>query len=161
VARSSLRERARSHDVSGPLARARLEIEFDLVRHVLEIRSSLGQTASIALASRPVAHFFRDYLAALDAFGVRVRFLRRPVEVRESIPFEQDLKQRTYDPEWANSFWRVLVEIRNVFERFRGEFIGKASPVHFFWVVSTLPRRASPAGVRRSIREASPTARTG
>jgi hypothetical protein len=133
VARSSLRERARSHDVSGPLARARLEIEFDLVRHVLEIRSSLGQTASIALASRPVAHFFRDYLAALDAFGVRVRFLRRPVEVRESIPFEQDLKQRTYDPEWANSFWRVLVEIRNVFELFRGEFIGKASPVHFFW----------------------------
>ena len=110
-----------------------LEFEFDLVRHVLEIRSSLGQTASIALASRPVADFFRDYLAALDAFHVRARFLRRPVEVRESIPFEQDLKHRTYDPEWATSLWQVLVQIRNVFERFRGEFVGKASPVHFFW----------------------------
>jgi hypothetical protein len=110
-----------------------LEFEFDLLRHVLEIRSSLGQTESIALASRPVAHFFRDYLAVLDAFNVRVRFLKRPVEVRESIPFEQDLKHRTYDPEWANALWRVLVQIRNVFERFRGEFVGKASPVHVFW----------------------------
>jgi hypothetical protein len=110
-----------------------LEFEFDLVRHVLEIRSSLGQTASIGLASRPVAHFFRDYLAVLDAFNVRVRFLKRPVEVRESIPFEQDHKHQTYDPEWANSLWRVLMQIRNAFERFRGEFVGKASPVHFFW----------------------------
>src|ERR1700682_2615667 len=110
-----------------------LEFEFDLLQHVLEIRSSLGQTASIALASRPVAHFFRDYLAVLDAFNVRAQFLRRPVEVRESIPFEQDFKHRTYDPEWANALWRVLVQIRNVFERFRGEFVGKGSPVHFFW----------------------------
>jgi hypothetical protein len=110
-----------------------LEFEFDLVRHVLEIRSSLGQTASIALASRPVAHFFRDYLAALEAFEIRLRLLWRPVEVRESIPFEQDTKHRTYDPEWANSFWRAMVQIRNVFEQFRGEFMGKASPVHFFW----------------------------
>ena len=110
-----------------------LEFEFDLIRHVLEIRSSLGQAASIGLASRPVAHFFRDYLAVLDSLNVRARFLKRPVEVLESIPFEQDLKHHTYDPEWANSLWRVLVQIRNAFERFRGEFVGKASPVHFFW----------------------------
>src|SRR5260221_8148280 len=68
-----------------------LEFEFDFVRHVLEIRSSLGKTASIALVSRPVADFFRDYLAALDSFEVRVHLLARPVEVRESIPFAQDL----------------------------------------------------------------------
>ena len=110
-----------------------LECEFDFVRHAFEIRSSLGQSASIALSSRPVAHFFRDYLAALEAFHVTARFLRRPVEVRESIPFAEDLRHRTYDPEWANALWRVLVRTRNVFERFRGEFKGKASPVHFFW----------------------------
>jgi hypothetical protein len=116
-----------------PFREHALEVEFDFIRHVLEIRSSLGQTASVALESRPVAHFFRDYLAVLDAFNVRASFLRRPVEVLESIPFDQDLKHRTYDPEWANLFWRVLLQVRNVFERFRGEFTGKASPVHFFW----------------------------
>jgi hypothetical protein len=116
-----------------PWGEQAIEFEFDFVRHVLEIRSTLGQAASIALASRPVADFFRDYLAVLDAFNVRAHFLQRPVEVRESIPFEQDLKHRTYHPEWANSLWRVLVQVRNVFERFRGEFVGKASPVHFFW----------------------------
>lgn len=110
-----------------------IEIEFDLLRHVLEVRSSLGQTAAIALTSGPVARFFRDYLEVLDELNIRARFLKRPVEVREAIPFDQDLEHRTYDPEWANSLWRVLVQTRNVFERFRGEFIGKASPVHFFW----------------------------
>jgi len=110
-----------------------LELEFDLVRHVLEMRSSLGQSAAIPLASRPVAHFFRDYLELLESFNVRAKFLKRPVEVRESIYFEQDFKHRTYDPEWANALWRVLMHTRNVFEQFRGEFVGKASPVHFFW----------------------------
>ncbi len=110
-----------------------LELEFDLVRHVLELRSSLGQTAAIPLASRPVAHFFRDYLELLESFNVRAKFLKRPVEVRESLYFEQDFKHRTYDPEWANALWRVLMHTRNVFEQFRGEFVGKASPVHFFW----------------------------
>jgi hypothetical protein len=110
-----------------------LELEFDLVRHVLEMRSSLGQSAAIPLVSRPVAHFFRDYLELLESFNVRAKFLKRPVEVRESIYFEQDFKHRTYDPEWANALWRVLMHTRNVFEQFRGEFVGKASPVHFFW----------------------------
>src|SRR5712671_8025821 len=110
-----------------------IEIEFDLVRHVLEVRSSFGQTADIPLASRPVADFFRDYVAVLDSFNVRARFLRRPVEVQESIPFAQDFKHRTYDPEWTGALWQVLQSVRNVFEQFRGEFVGKASPVHFFW----------------------------
>src|ERR1700716_1196096 len=60
-----------------------LELEFDFVRHVLEMRSSLGQTAAIPLASRPVAQFFRDYLALLESFNVHAKFLKRPVEVRE------------------------------------------------------------------------------
>jgi hypothetical protein len=110
-----------------------LEFELDLGRHALEVRSSLGQTAAIPLASRPVAHFYRDYLAVLESFNVHARFLQRPVEVRESIYFEQDFKHRTYDPEWANALWRVLQRTRNIFEQFRGEFIGKASPVQFFW----------------------------
>ncbi len=110
-----------------------IEIEFDLVRHLLEVRSSLGQSGSIPLASRPVADFFSDYLDLLASFNVRPKFLKRPVEVQESIPFAEDFKHRTYDPEWAGAFWRVLLGVRNVFEQFRGEFIGKASPVHFFW----------------------------
>src|SRR2546427_3935647 len=95
-----------------PMREHVLEVEFDFLRHVLEIRSSRGQTESLPLESRPVADFFRDYLAVLDAFDVRARFLRRPVEVRKSIPFEQDREHRTYDPEGANLFWRVLVQIR-------------------------------------------------
>jgi hypothetical protein len=110
-----------------------IEVEFDLVRHVLEVRSSLGQTADIPLASRPIAQFFRDYLAVLESFNVRPKFLSRPVEVQESIPFGEDFKHRTYDPEWSGALWRVLQGMRNVFEQFRGEFIGKASLVHFFW----------------------------
>jgi len=110
-----------------------LEIEFDFVRHVLEARSSAGQTAAIPLSSRPVAEFFREYLGLLESFGIPARFLKRPVEVQESIPFEQDFKHARYDPAWATALWRVLQLVRNVFEQFRGEFIGKASPVHFFW----------------------------
>jgi hypothetical protein len=110
-----------------------IEIEFDLVRHLLEVRSSLGQTAAIPLVSRPVAHFFREYLALLESFNVHPKFLKRPVEVQESIPFSEDSKHRTYDPEWAGALWHVLQGVRNVFEQFRGEFVGKASPVHFFW----------------------------
>jgi len=110
-----------------------LEIEFDFVRHQVELRSSLGQKASIPLVSRPVASFFHEYMALLESFNVHAHFLKRPVEVMESIPFERDFEHGTYDPEWANAHWRVLLRTRNVLERFRGEYIGKASPVHLFW----------------------------
>ena len=116
-----------------PLRERTLEVEFDFIGNVLELRSSDGRMAEIPLRSRPLAEFFREYKAALDSLGVRARFLERPVEVRESIPFAQDVKHAAYDPEWCRAFWRVLQHVRNVFERFRGEFIGKASPVHFFW----------------------------
>src|SRR2546422_3141887 len=110
-----------------------LEVEFDFILHVLELRSSDGRSVAIPLTSRPVAAFFREYLAALESLGVHTRFLGRPNEVRESIPFAQDFKHATYDPGWAAALWRVLQLLRNLFEQFRGEFIGKASPVHFFW----------------------------
>ncbi|HYS10176.1 MAG TPA: DUF5996 family protein [Myxococcales bacterium] len=116
-----------------PWGERTLEIEFDFSRHVLELRPSDGRVVGIGLTSRPVAEFFREYKAALDSLGVRARFLERPVEVRESIPFAKDFKHATYDPAWAGALWRVLQSVRNVFEQFRGEFIGKASPVHVFW----------------------------
>jgi len=116
-----------------PWGERTLEVELDFQRGLVEMRSSDGRTAAIALQSRPVAEFFREYMAALDSLGVKADFLRRPVEVVEAIPFAQDFKHATYDPAWARALWDVLQRTRNVFERFRSEFIGKASPVHVFW----------------------------
>jgi hypothetical protein len=110
-----------------------LEIEFDLIDHVLDLRTSDGRNRQVKLEPRSVASFYAATMAALDELGVHVNILPRPVEVLESIPFPEDEKHHAYDAAAVQRFWLALVRAHRVMTRFRGRFVGKASPVHFFW----------------------------
>lgn len=110
-----------------------LDVEFDFVEHALVLRTSEGAVPEIALHPRSVAEFYRIYLAALEALDVRVELWPMPVEVEHSIRFTDDHQHASYDPEYASRFWRILVQVDDVFKQFRGGFLGKCSPVHFFW----------------------------
>lgn len=109
------------------------EIQFDFVNHRLEILTSFGRNQALALEPKSVAEFYREFLSALDAAGIEITLDPKPQEVPEPIPFDQDETHRSYDPEYANRLWRVLLSTTLVLEEFRGRFMGKASPVHFFW----------------------------
>jgi hypothetical protein len=110
-----------------------LEIEFDFVDHVLVLRTTDGEHRMVALQPRSVASFYEATMTALGELGVRVMILARPVEVPVAIPFAQDVEHHAYDPDAMHRFWLALVEVDRVLKEFRGRFIGKASPVHFFW----------------------------
>ena len=110
-----------------------VEIEFDFVDHVLELRTTDGERQRVALEPRSVASFYAATMAALDELGVTVRLFARPSEVVDAIPFDQDELHRAYDPDAAHRFWLLLVQAHRVMVQFRAGFIGKASPVHFFW----------------------------
>ncbi|THD79253.1 MAG: hypothetical protein E7812_09240 [Phenylobacterium sp.] len=110
-----------------------LEICFDFVAHELRLDCSDGAGERIALKPMSVAAFYRAVMAALDRLGVRVRIWTTPCEVENPVPFETDEVHAAYDPEAAQRFWRVLVRADEVMKTFRGRFLGKASPVHFFW----------------------------
>jgi hypothetical protein len=109
------------------------DMEFDFLDHVLSIRTSEGERRRFPLGPRPVADFYRTLMSILKNLGVEVAIWTTPVEVEERIPFEQDVKHSSYDPEYAWRFWQVLVQTDRVLKRFRSGFSGKASPVHFFW----------------------------
>ena len=110
-----------------------LEIEFDLVDHVLDMRTSDGRNAQVTLEPRSVASFYEATMAALSELGVRVTIFPRPVEVVEAIPFAEDEQHRAYDAAAVHRFWLALLRVHRVMARFRGGFVGKVSPVHFFW----------------------------
>lgn len=109
------------------------ELDFDFIDHLLRIGVSDGRTRTVLLEPRSVADFYRDLFRQLDELGLQVRIEARPNEVPMAIPFDQDEQHAAYDPDYANRFWRVLVQADRVFKQFRAGFIGKASPVHFFW----------------------------
>ena len=110
-----------------------LEIEFDLIDHQLDLRTSDGRIRRVKLEPRSVASFYEATMAALDELDVRVTMLPRPVEVAESIPFADDERHHAYDAAAVHRFWRALEQAHRVMTRFRAGFMGKASPVHFFW----------------------------
>ena len=116
-----------------PYGERTFEIDFDFIAHKLLIKCDDGATKTIALVPRTVAEFYREVMAALHALGIEVRIWTTPCEVSDPIPFEQDDKHAAYDAEYAQRFWRILLQADRVFEEFRARFIGKCSPVHFFW----------------------------
>jgi hypothetical protein len=116
-----------------PYGNELLEIEFDFVSHDLRFRLSDGSSLTKPLRAQSVAEFYRDYQRSLEAIGVSVRIHPVPVEVKDPIPFAEDTTHAAYDPEYANRFWRVLVRSDQLFQQFSSRFIGKISPVHFFW----------------------------
>ena len=109
------------------------EIEFDFIDHQLDIRTSLGQQIDFDLRAESVAAFYNRVMAALNSLGLEVKINTRPQELPNPIPFEQDEQHASYDPEYAHRFWRILLATNNVMNEFRARFIGKCSPVQFFW----------------------------
>jgi len=109
------------------------EIRFDFIDHKLRILKSDGAVQVIELRPKSVASFYREVMAALSELKIDTRINTTPNEVEPAIPFDEDDKHRSYDPEYANRFWRVLLQSARVFQEFRSRFCGKCSPVHFFW----------------------------
>jgi len=110
-----------------------LQIEFDFIDHVLWLRASDGHVRQVALKPMPVAEFYAEYRLALSELGITATIDRIPNELPDPIPFDQDTVHAAYDRDYANRFWRVLLRTNEVFSYFRTAFLGKASPVHFFW----------------------------
>ncbi len=110
-----------------------LDIGFDFVDHTLEIRSSRAKAILLPLRAQSVADFYSEYTAALRGIGVELHISAFPNEVEDATPFAKDQTHHSYDPEYANRFWRILLESDRVFTDFRARFVGKASPSHFFW----------------------------
>ncbi len=137
------------------------EVAFDFVDHRLTVLTSDGETRGIPLGPRSVADFYRQYMAVLDDLGLSVRFRAVPDEVDHPIPFAEDRQHASYEPEQANRFWRVLLQADRILKRFRGRFLGKSSPVHFFWgsfdlALTRFSGRRAPArpGADRMMQEA-------
>lgn len=116
-----------------PTAEGAFEIEFDFLDHQLEIRLSDGRRRRLPLKPISVADFYRSLMSELDSLGIEASFHPRPNELPDPIPFAEDTEHHHYDPEYAQRFWRVLVSAERVFERFRASFLGKNSPIQFFW----------------------------
>ena len=137
------------------------EVEFDFIGHVLRISVSDGASRTLRLAPKSVAAFHAEFMAALEALGIDVHIWTMPVEIPDPIAFEQDTVHAAYDPDYANRCWRALIASASVLGEFRGRFLGKSSPVHFFWgsfdlaVTRFSGRRAPPIqGADRITREA-------
>lgn len=116
-----------------PYGTRTFQIDFDFLAHELRIDASSGERRSLALEPRSVADFYRQTMAALRALDIEVSIWTTPVEVENPVPFERDDQHGAYDPEYAQRFWRILMQADRVLTEFRSDFIGKASPVHFFW----------------------------
>jgi hypothetical protein len=116
-----------------PYGTRTFQIDFDFITHRLSIVTSDGAERAFELGSYAVAEFYERVSAAMTELGLHVKIWTHPVEVETSIPFEQDREHATYDPEYANRLWRILLQADRVLHEFRGGFLGKASPVHFFW----------------------------
>jgi len=109
------------------------EVQFDFIDHQLTIQTSWNSSTSIALKPQSVAAFYSEFMAALKSLGIAVKIWPMPVEVPNPVPFETDTQHASYDPEYAHRFWQILILSDTVFKEFRAGFIGKDSPVHFFW----------------------------
>jgi len=110
-----------------------LEIEFDFVSHELRFRLSSGAMLAVPLRAQTVASFYAEYQRCLATLDVSVEINPVPVEISDPIPFAKDEVHHSYDPEYAHRFWRTLTCADDLFKQFSSRFIGKMSPVHFFW----------------------------
>jgi hypothetical protein len=116
-----------------PYGSRSFQVDFDFIRHRLEIQVTDGAHGGFALVPQSVAAFYARLMEKMGRLGVPVAIRKTPCEVVDAIPFDEDHVHRAYDPEYANRFWRILVQTERVFTAFRARFIGKCSPVHYFW----------------------------
>ena len=116
-----------------PYGNTFFEMEFDFIDHNLVTKLSDGASATIALRPKSVAAFYAETMEMLRQLGLEVHIWNMPVEIADPIPFDRDEQHASYDPEYARRFWDVLRASEKVMQEFRSRFIGKCSPVHFFW----------------------------
>jgi hypothetical protein len=116
-----------------PYGAGGFELRFDFLDHHFNILTSDGRRASVPLAPQSVAGFYAKVMEGLGSLGIQVSINTKPQELPNPIPFEQDSEHKSYDPEYAHRFWRILLSTDAVMQEFRGRFLGKSSPVHFFW----------------------------
>lgn len=109
------------------------EVQFDFIDHDLHILTSDGQVKTLPLVPRSVADFYREFMGSLRALGIEVVINTLPSEVKSPIPCDQDEEHASYDPDYSGRFWRILARTASILKRHRSRFIGKASPIHFFW----------------------------
>ena len=109
------------------------QIDFDFIHHTLVLQTSRGEVETVPLGPRSVADFYEDLMSRLRGLGIETRIWTMPVEIPDAIPFEQDHTHVSYDAEYVNRFWRILLQVDRILIRFRAQFLGKVSPVHFFW----------------------------
>ena len=116
-----------------PYGNLAFELWFDFIQHRLVLEVSDGTVKTVALAPRSVADFYQEVFAMLRSANIEVKIWKMPVEIPDPISFDQDRTHASYDPQAAQKFWRILLSVAAVFQEFRARFIGKSSPVHFFW----------------------------
>jgi len=116
-----------------PHGEGTVDLDFDFIDHRLVVRRSDGATRTMALRPMAVADFYGEYRALLGALGIDARIRPRPAEIADAIPFDQDRTHASYDGDAAQRCWRALVQADRVLRAFRGRFLGKCSPVHFWW----------------------------
>jgi hypothetical protein len=116
-----------------PIGASALQLEFDLVNQQLVLRTTDGGERRLPLGPGSVAEFYAATMGALESLGAATRIVATPNELADAVSFPQDHAARTYEPEIAQALWRALVHIERVFGRFRSRFLGKCSPIHFFW----------------------------
>jgi Family of unknown function (DUF5996) len=109
------------------------QIDFDFLDHQLVIAASDGSIRRMPLGPQTVAAFYKRLHEELAQLGLGVRIHKKPNEVVDAIPFDRDEVHGSYDTEYVQRFWRILVQADRVFHQFRSRFLGKCSPVHFFW----------------------------
>ena len=114
-----------------PYPEGNFEVEFDFIHHRLTIKTSQNTAATVGLRPRTVADFYQEFMAALGSLGIAVKIWKMPVEIPNPIAFDQDTQHASYDPEYANRFWRILASSEKIFTEFRARFIGKSQPGAF------------------------------
>jgi hypothetical protein len=121
-----------------PYGTRRFQIDFDFIEHQLWVRSSDGRSAAIPLEPQSIASFYKRLIEEMHQLGLNVTINRKPNELAEAIPFDEDNAPRPYDAEYAGRFYQVLQHADRIFKVFRARFLGKCSPVHFFWGAADL-----------------------
>ncbi len=116
-----------------PCGQRMFQADFDFVAHRLTVVVSDGRSRSMPLAPRSVAAFYQEFMDVLESLGIRVKITTHPVEVNDGIPFEEDKVHADYAPLSVNRWWRILLGVTRLLERYRTPFIGKSSPVQFWW----------------------------
>jgi hypothetical protein len=116
-----------------PYEQRDIEVQFDFIEHKILVETSEGRVNTLAMEPQSVADFYKKFMAALRELGVDVHIWTMPCEIPNPTPFEKDYVHAAYDPEAAHKFWHILLWVDQVFKEFRAGFVGKASPVHFFW----------------------------